>query len=144
MMRNTLLAAVAALALLPNAGCLCGGFEGGGNQAYERNSEMMLICENGGFVASLTETMIEGRFERTGAGGIGRRGEDGQIAFELVVNSDGKATTTQLGETAWTAADLDMVALDHANVLCTDLEHRAWWNGSDGRAEQTPTTIAAQ
>jgi hypothetical protein len=133
-MRNVLLASLAALsAVVANAGCLlplgCGGFEGGGNRAFERNSEMLLLCENGGFVASLETSMLEGRYVDNTGMVVGTKGEDGSIAFELSDNSDGTSTAPQLGSTAWTSVELDYVAADHSNVLCKELEARAWWSG---------------
>lgn len=129
-MRTGLLAALAALsAVVANSGCVpfgCGDFDGAGNRAYERNSEMLLLCENGGFVASLETSMLEGRYidgERI----TGTKGEDGKLAFELADNADGTFTAPQLGDGAWTYVPLDTVAADHANILCEDLTARAWW-----------------
>jgi len=130
-MRNVLLAAVALSSSLLVTGCPlggCGAFEGGGNRVYERSSEMLLLCETGGFVATLDTTLLEGRYASTETGTIvGTLGEDGTHAFELTDNLDGTASAPELGADAWTAVTLDTVAADHANVLCNDLALRAWW-----------------
>jgi len=65
-MRNVLLASLVAFAaLLPASGCVpfgCGGFEGSNDSVYARNdsAEMLIVCGNGGFVANLQTTSIEG------------------------------------------------------------------------------------
>lgn len=130
-MRNVLLASLAlASAFVANTGCVpfgCGSFEGGSNRAFERGSEMILLCENGGFVASLETEMVEGRYDAASTNVVATRGENGHLAFELVEHGDGTATASKLGDGAWTAVVLDTVAADHSNVLCNDLEVRAWW-----------------
>lgn len=134
-MRNLLLASLAAASALLANGCVpfgCGDFDGGGNRAYERGSEMLLLCDNGGFVASLETSMLEGRHVLgTDAQGltitVGTKGDDGAVAFELADNYDGTSSAPQLGEGAWTYVALDQTALDHANILCEDLELRDWW-----------------
>jgi hypothetical protein len=130
-MRNLILAGFAVTASLLATGCPiagCGGYEGGGNRAYERSSEMLLLCENGGFVATLDTELLEGRYVRAESGAIiGTRGDDASLAFELTDNGDGTATAPALGTEAWAEVDLDQVAADHANVLCNDLATRAWW-----------------
>jgi hypothetical protein len=131
-MRNAVTAALAlAAALVAHTGCVpfgCGGFEGGGNLAYERGTEMLLLCENGGFVATLDTQMLEGRFQSQSGVVTGTKGDDGQLAFELVESLEtSEWTSTQLGDGAWTMVNLDTVAADHANVLCNDLATRPWW-----------------
>jgi hypothetical protein len=127
-MRNAVIAASLA-ALLAGSGCLQCGFEGGGNRAFERNNEMLLLCDNGGYVAVLETEMLEGRYsEPTPGMALGNRGADGALAFELSIPGDGTATAPQLGGTAWNYKALDQYDLDHANVLCSDLELRDWWN----------------
>jgi len=119
-MRNVLFLLIAT----SMAGCLCGGYDGGGDRVYQRNgAEMLILCENGGFVASLETNMLEGRSD----GATATLGETGELAFDLQYNADGTMTTPQLGTAAWTAMDLDQVALDHANVMCNDLTTRSWW-----------------
>ena len=115
--------------LLLMSGCLCGGYDGGGNKVYQRSgAELLILCENGGFVANLTSSTIEGRYmEQTPDVGIGVDGATGDLAFDFTDHHDGTASTPQLGDTPWTQMNLDQVALDHANVQCTDLEAREWW-----------------
>jgi hypothetical protein len=129
------LAATVAASLLPATGCLplgCGGYDGASDRVYARtaSNEMLIMCGNGGFVANLQTTTIEGRMEYTADGtAIGVKGDDASLAFDWVVTQDGTGgTTPQLGETAWTQESLDPTALDHADVMCTDLETRTWWN----------------
>jgi len=145
-MRNVLLASLVALsAVVANSGCIpfgCGAFEGGGNRAFERNSEMILLCENGGFVATLDTAMLEGRYV-DGTGTVtGTKGEDGRLAFELVDNYNGTSTAAQLGDGAWTSVTLDTVAADHSNVLCNDLQTRTWWGGGETRTPSDFNTRA--
>lgn len=131
-MRNVLLASLVAFsAFVANTGCVpfgCGGFEGGGNRAYERNSEMILLCENGGFVATLDTTMIEGRYSNNDTGAVtATKGDDGSLAFEIADNHDGTSRAPQLGDGLWTNIEMDTVTADHSNVLCNDLALRDWW-----------------
>src|SRR5678815_2554352 len=102
--------------------CICDGYSGDGNKVYQRGgTEMLILCENGGFVANLQSSTLEGRYMESSPGaGFGVNGTDGQLAFDLMKQADGTATTPQLGDTPWTEMQLDMVALDHANVQCTD------------------------
>lgn len=119
-MRNVLFAFLATIV----SGCICGGYDGGGNRVYERNgAEMLILCDNGGYVATLTSNMLEGKF----TGYSGTIGETGELAFDFVQNEDQTVTTPQLGDSRWTWMNLDTVGLDHANVLCENLETRDWW-----------------
>ena len=125
--------------------CTCGGFSGGGDQVLARGSDMLILCDNGGFYANVAPTrtggqtavVVEGRFTTDGGGVVtGAEGDNGQRAFTLTWNRDGTATT-QPGEAApqvgdvgagtWTLNDLNQVELDHANIMCTDLASRSWW-----------------
>ncbi len=134
-MRNVVAASLLAVSALVNTGCpaimACGGFEGAGDMVYERNtSEMLIVCNNGGYVAVLASDQLEGRMQYDIEGKrFATSGEDGGLAFDFVDNEDGTASTPQLGETAWTEVSLDTVALDHAHVMCSDLEARPWWTG---------------
>ncbi|HTL36750.1 MAG TPA: hypothetical protein VL326_26630 [Kofleriaceae bacterium] len=131
-MRNVLLASLVAFAaLLPASGCIlgCGAFDGGNDTVYAREGgEMLIMCGNGGFVANLQTTSIEGRMEiNTDGTSIGVKGDDQSLAFDWVSASDGGMNTPQLGGGAWQYQSLDKVALDHADVMCKDLETRTWW-----------------
>lgn len=135
-MRNVLLAsAVALAALVPASGCLpiggCGAFAGGGDKVYQRAADMLILCENGGFVATTDAGVLEGHYHANAAGsaatGFGIRGDNGDLAFDFEDHGDGTATTPQLGDTPWTAMTLDQTALDHADLQCQDLVNRSWW-----------------
>ena len=125
------LAAAALASLLPATGCVpfgCGAYDGASDRVYARNNtEMLVICENGGFVANLDSQSIEGRIEYNADGtAIAVKGDDSSLAFDWVPNS-GTAITPQLGDVQWTQQNLDKTALDHADVLCQDLTTRSWW-----------------
>ena len=128
---RTLLASSLLFGLLATlaTGCSCGAFSGGGDSVYSRNSDQLILCENGGFVAKLQSQTIEGRYtpSQTGTGGTAVRGDTGAIAFTLTENPDGTATTTELGGDAWIHMNLSTTDLDHADVMCSDLLTRAWW-----------------
>ena len=131
-MRNVLAASALALSVLVNTGCpalmQCGGFEGEGDVVYERSSEMLILCNNGGYVAVVGTGQLEGRMQYDIEGKrFATAGENGALAFDFVDNQDGTASTPQLGETMWDEVALDTVALDHAHVMCSDLEARPWW-----------------
>ena len=137
-MRHLALVASALLASVTLPGCLfgCGAYEGQSNRVYQRNqSELLILCDNGGFVAQLSDRMVEGFYADNldGTGGIATNGEDGQLAFDATINSDYTLSTPQIGTAPWTQMNLDKTALDHSDVLCQDLELRSWW---------TPTTAA--
>ena len=130
-MRNIALASVLSAVVLLE-GCIlgCGAYEGSNDRVYQRNqSEMLILCDNGGFVATLSDRMIEGvyTYNVDGRTGIATNGEDGQLAFESTINDDYTLSTPQIGTDVWTQMNLDKTALDHADVLCQDLELRSWW-----------------
>jgi hypothetical protein len=125
-MRNVLLLA----SMLFATGCpgFCGGFAGGDDHVYQRGSESLILCDNGGFVANTRSGSLEGRYMQDENGQwFATRGDDGQLAFDISYNADGSVMAPQLGATAWTSVALDATALDHADVQCQDLETRAWW-----------------
>ena len=131
-MRNVVLLASALLAIVTLPGCLlgCGAYEGQSNRVYQRNqSELLILCDNGGFVAQLADHQVEGFYvdNADGTGGIATNGEDGQLAFDATINLDTTLSTPQIGAAPWTQMNLDKTALDHADVLCQDLELRSWW-----------------
>ncbi len=132
-MRNVVLASLLLAVAIAQTGCTgpfgCGGFEGQENRVYQRsNAEMLILCENGGFVATLTDHMVEGLYlDNLDGTGIATNGDDGQVAFDTRVNADGTLATPQLGEAPWTQMNLNATALDHSNVLCQDLTNRGWW-----------------
>lgn len=124
---NKLLALIAM-----SAGCLCGGYTGGGDQVLARGSDSIILCENNGFIATTAaDGVIEGTystFEATSV--VATRGDTGTIAFQLTWAPDlTTATTTQLGDGTWTKREMNMVELDHADVQCQELVSRSWWSG---------------
>ena len=122
-MRTLLLAVLVTLVPLA-AGCIgCGAYSGGGDKVYARGQDQLILCDNGGFVATVQSTTIEGKID----GDEAIRGDDGSLAFDLQDNRDGSLTTPQLGATPWQPVHLDKTGLDHADVLCQDLETRPWW-----------------
>src|SRR4051812_48858430 len=108
-MKSALLAS--AVMVLPFlAGCpgFCGGFSGGTDKVYSRGSESMILCENGGFVANLTEGPIEGRYEEVAAGQyVADRGDNGELAFDFEYDSAGNLDADALGTIAWTPKAMD-------------------------------------
>jgi hypothetical protein len=129
-LKVALLASLVAAIALPATGCImgCGAYEGAGDRVYAREGgEMLIVCNNGGFVANLQTTSIEGRIEyNTDGTAIGVKGDDQSLAFDLIVTGD-EASTPQLGAGMWAHQKLDATAHDHADVLCQDLQTRAWW-----------------
>ncbi|HET9988999.1 MAG TPA: hypothetical protein VFQ65_10765 [Kofleriaceae bacterium] len=120
---------LAALLVVLSSGCLCGGYTGGGDQVLARNTDSIILCENGGFIAT-TASVIEGRYITDADATItGTRGDDATTAFVLTWSTDRTtATTTDLGDGTWTKRDMNMVELDHADVQCQDLVSRSWWS----------------
>lgn len=131
---RSLLVAVAALipaslTLLPGCPLGCGGWEGRGDTMLRSDrGDAVMLCANGGF--SLTKANgepVEGVFEWTDS--VHASSPDtGARVFSMT--SDPGSTTMASPELpgTWTQATLDKVELDHAHVLCTDLESRAWWS----------------
>ena len=132
-MRNVVAASLLLMIVITQTGCPgafgCGGFEGTSNRVYQRNdSEMLILCDNGGFVATLADRMVEGFYTDNFNGtGTATNGEDGALAFDVQTNADYTVSTPQLGTSLWTQMNLSATALDHSDVLCQDLEYRAWW-----------------
>ena len=118
------------IVLLSSVLTACGGavFYGGGDKVYQRNgTDMLILCANGGFVATVAGSgALEGRYT-PGSPGIATRGDNNAVAFDLIPNSDGTATTPQLGDAPWQPMSLNKAELDHANIECLDLENRTWW-----------------
>jgi len=129
-MRNVLLTSILLATVSLASGCLgCGvGYSGAGDKVYQRGSESLILCNNGGFVANVTAGSIEGRYQQDMSGQwFATRGDNGQLAFDISYAADGSMDAPQLGATAWTPVQLDQTALDHADVQCQDLETRSWW-----------------
>jgi len=131
---KTLLAATLLLSTLAT-GCLCGGFSGGNDRVLARNNDSIILCENTGFIATLTSQQGAGVIEGTYAIAvdssiIATRGDNASAAFVLMWVGDGTATTTNLGTGAWTERQMNTTELDHADIQCQDLASRSWWSQS--------------
>ena len=122
-------------ALVLVAGCpgFCGGgFKGANDAAFARGTDLLILCENGGFVADLATDSIEGTYrwdqdQPPFSTGAAKRGDDGMLAFTFALGSGDVLTTPEIGVAPWQATQLGQVARDHADVRCTDLEMRSWW-----------------
>ena len=133
MKRLALILVPLVVTLMP--GCIpfgCGGYSGGGDTVYARGSDQLILCENGGFVATSNGATIEGKLETdTSAVTIGIEGDDNATVFTLDgTNGDSTVDTDGLGSGEWDYVDENQVGLDHANSLCTDLTNRSWWTAS--------------
>lgn len=144
-MRNAL-----ALALLASASLLaacdvpfpggCGGYSGGNDRVLARGADSMTLCENGGFVVNLANAQVEGRYALDDANTditLGTLTNTRTRAFTLTDGASG-STAPELGAGVWTDVTLDQVAIDHANVQCTNLEGRSWWNETAPSSDSAP------
>jgi hypothetical protein len=120
------------MTLLP--GCpiaACGGWEGRGDTMLRNDrGDAVMLCENGGYAASIGTTTSEGTFDWTDVVRASSPETGAQtFAFTSSISADGSTYTYASAELAgsWTAATLDKVELDHAHVQCADLQTRAWW-----------------
>ena len=114
------------------AGCGCSAYTGAGDRVYARGQDQLVLCENGGFLATIASPAetIEGTYSETptdGWTGTATEGASGDLAFDYLIQSDQSLSAPQLGQTAWQPVTLDQTGLDHADVLCSDLETRVWW-----------------
>jgi hypothetical protein len=126
-MRKLVIASLLAIATFCTGCFTCGAFEGQANRVYQRDNEMLILCDNGGFVALLADRMVEGLYTYNADGSVtATSGEDSALAFEALQQGDA-LTAPQLGEASWTQLSLDKTALDHSNNLCNDLTYRTWW-----------------
>lgn len=130
---RTLLAALAVASLfLLLPGCLaCGAYEGQGDRTFVRGADSMILCTNGGYAATLSTGILEGRYTAEVATGgevfHATLGPGGAAAFTLTAPGDGTATAPELGALAWEEVQLDPTDLDHAHLQCLDVESREWW-----------------
>jgi hypothetical protein len=131
---NKLLAPVLVSALLSltslATGCLgCSAFTGGSDRVLARGNDSIILCENTGFITTMSTGVIEGTFvTNPDASVTATRGDTASTAFVLTWGTDGTAETTDLGDGAWTELSLNATELDHANIQCTDLASRSWWS----------------
>ncbi len=134
-MRTILLApAVVLLAGCPGF-CSASSFSGGSDQVYVHDTEMLIDCEQGGYVAMLSDGNREGMLSQD----AGTDGATGEVASGVTWSSDGMEF---LGRT-WTEQHLNKTELNHANVLCTDLATRPWWAATQASALPVPTGFIA-
>jgi hypothetical protein len=134
-MRTLLASLVLASLAFTQTGCLgCSAYNGAQDQVYARGSDQLILCENGGFVADVAGSTIEGFYTQNPAGSsiavVGTQGGTDTTAFDLSNDADGGATIPQFGATPWQKMSLDQTALDHADTRCQDLETRSWWTGA--------------
>jgi len=127
---RTLLALVLLGSILLLAGCPmgCGAYSGAGDRMFQKGTNTILLCENGGFVVHLTN-IVEGRYsESTTDSVVALDGPTGTQAFTLTIDAtNDTASSPELGG-PWTEVQLDKTDLDHADVQCSDLTTRPWWN----------------
>ena len=129
---NKLIALTTLTSMLTFAGCGCSGFTGGGDRVYTRGSDMLVVCENGGFSAQLaTGASYEG-LQSSNADDSAVNGALGTSGARLFSLDSTTLAMTGLGNGTWTLESLDQTGLDHADVLCTDVATRAWWNTPAG------------
>ncbi len=126
-MRHLLLLAIAPTALLL-PGCPiapgCGvAYNGAGDQVYQRGTDTLIVCANGGYAANLAASTQEGLYDPTSR--VATIGATGAYTFTLEENADG--SVAGFGNGLWTPVALDQVALSHADVQCSDLVNRSWW-----------------
>lgn len=130
-MRTVLVALLAATTLSGCVAFACGGLEAQDDAVYTKGADALIVCGNGGFAAMLTAGEREGRFALTyGDDGLrmieGFDGTSSEIEFTLNEMGDGTFASTELGA-GWEHQTLDEIDLDHAHMLCADLETRPWW-----------------
>jgi hypothetical protein len=126
-MRHLLHLAIAPTALLL-PGCPiapgCGvAYNGGSDQVYQRGTDTLIVCANGGYAANLAGSTQEGLYDPTSR--VATIGATGAYTFTLEENADG--SVAGFGNGLWSPVALDQVALSHADVQCTDLVNRPWW-----------------
>ncbi len=127
-----LLASLCAASVLLLAGCPlgCGGYSGTGDRVLASGADQLILCENGGFVATTSAGTIEGKIEVETSSTVGIEGDDGAQLFTLVDEGTQVETTGFGSDGTWDEVDENAAQLDHADVLCTDLTSRAWWGPS--------------
>lgn len=132
---RTILSAIAVaplLLLLPGCPLAC-GYSGQGDRTFVRGADSMILCTNGGYAATLSTGLLEGRYTAELAPGAevfrATVGPSGAAAFTLTAHGDGTASAPELGELAWEEVQLDETELHYAHMQCLDVETRAWWTG---------------
>lgn len=115
---RTLLASLA-LASSLLAGCVSCGWDGENDTMLTaENGDAILVCGNGGFSAMLANgAFVEGR-------ATPNVDDLGNVTYRYVEGETGRPF--EIAGT-FVEREMDIVERDHANVLCVDLESRAWW-----------------
>jgi len=134
---RTLLAVAAlvpALTLLPGCPFGCAAWEGRGDTLYRSEAgDSVMLCANGGYSATIGNANTEGVFEWTDQVRATNPGT-GARTFSFVTDATTGATSSPELGAGWTVATLDKVELDHAHVMCADIETRAWWTTATSSA----------
>src|SRR4051812_12090556 len=105
---------LAALILVSMTGCLCGGYAGGNDRVYQRGDDVLILCENSAFVLKQAGVETDGiaSAQPTGAE-LGTLDDTAEVVFTLTEDhATGTATAPELPG-AWTAVQLDTIAIDH-------------------------------
>jgi hypothetical protein len=130
---RTILSAIAVaplLLLLPGCPLAC-GYDGQGDRTFVRSADSMILCTNGGYAATLSTALLEGRYtaEVVTDGEVFHAtvGLNGAAAFTLTAHGDGTASAPELGDLAWQEVQLDETELHYAHMQCLDVETREWW-----------------
>lgn len=114
------LASIAVASSLVSAGCFaCGDWDGEDDTMLKaQNGDAILVCGNGGFSAMLANGGFVEGFATTNVDDLGN------LTYSYTVGETGAAIAF---EGDFEPREMDIVERDHANVLCVDLEARAWW-----------------
>lgn len=133
---RTILASLLLLGSLATTlpGCLgCGAYSGSGDQVFARGNDQLILCENGGYVATVNNATLQGFYTENAPGSsiayVGTDGPTGQHSFDMTAQTD-SWSITQFGDGSWDAVALDKTALDHADSLCQNLETQTWWTAT--------------
>lgn len=121
---RTLLASVALASSLLATGCFaCGGWDGEDDTMLKSTAgDAILVCGNGGFSAMLANgDFIEGWATTS-------YDEVGNAVYQYTI---GETLAPIEFAGTFEVRAMDQVERDHANVLCVDLESRAWWTSPD-------------
>src|SRR5215831_9464725 len=110
----------------------CGGFSGSNDRVFARGNDQLILCENGGYVATVNNATLQGFYTENAAGSsIAYTGTDGptaQHSFDLSYPTGATgASIPQFGSGEWDEQALDKTALDHADTRCQNLETQTWW-----------------
>jgi hypothetical protein len=126
-----LAALIAVTASLALAGCKCGAFSGGGDQLYQRGTDVLILCENGAFVEKISGTEVDGlqHYDANDSDIVhGTIDNTSQVAFTLTRDyTTSTATAPELPGTWTMVQGLNEVEIDNANMQCTRLEQASWW-----------------